>query len=111
MISSGFGRVVSVSGQNYLLTGSVTTAARNAVVTVASKTLADELAGTGVTLNVVDPGPVRPEPSPEVAPASPGDSRAEDVAAVVLFLASRAAGAVSGESVSVGHKVRGIVGY
>lgn len=44
------------------------------------------------------------EPSPEVAPARGGESSPAQIA----FLASDAAAAVSGESISTGHKVCGI---
>lgn len=108
MTAAGSGRVVNVSGQNAYLTGSITGSVRNAAVIIASKALADSVAGTGVTVNVVNPGVVTSEPAVEVAAATPGESSPEQVAALVTFLASRAAGAVSGESISVGHRVRGV---
>ena len=111
MQEAGHGRVVQVSGQNVYLTASVTATTRNAAVTTATKTLADRAAGTGVSLNVVDPGLVTDDPSDEVRPAQPGDSTPDEVAALIVFLCSRAGGAISGESVSVGHRVRGVVGY
>ena len=111
MVAAGFGRVVNVSGQNAYLTGSLTGSVRNAAVIIASKALADSVAGTGVTVNVVNPGVVTPEPATEVAAGAPGESSPEQVAALVTFLASRSAGAISGESISVGHRVRGVSAF
>lgn len=111
MVAAGFGRVVNVSGQNAYLTGSITGSVRNAAVIVASKALADSVAGTGVTVNVVNPGVVTTDPAAEVAAGAPGESSPEQVAALVTFLTSRAAGAVSGESISVGHRVRGVSAF
>lgn len=108
MRSAGYGRIVNVNGQNAFLSGSITAAARNGVVQLAAKSLADALAGTGVTVNTVNPGIVTAHPSAEVAPARPGDSSPEQVAALVVFLASEIAGAISGETVAVGHRVRGV---
>ncbi|CAN5207442.1 SDR family oxidoreductase [soil metagenome] len=108
MQAQGYGRVVNVSGQNGYLTGSVTGSVRNSAVMVISKNLADSLAGTGVTVNVVNPGRVTEEPSSEVRVGAGGESSPVQVAALVAFLASEAAGAISGESIAVGHRVRGV---
>lgn len=107
MREAGYGRVVNVSGQNARLTIGVTPSTRNAAVSTISKSLADSLAGTGVTINVVDPGLVTDEPSTEVRLARGGDSTPQQVAALIVFLASEAAGAISGETVAVGHRALG----
>ncbi|NQX28209.1 SDR family oxidoreductase [Microbacteriaceae bacterium VKM Ac-2854] len=108
MRAAGYGRIVNVNGQNAFLSGSITAAARNGVVQLAAKGLADALAGSGVTVNSVNPGVVTEHPSVEVAPARPGESSPEQVAALVVFLASEIAGAISGETVAIGHRVRGV---
>ncbi|WP_306231138.1 SDR family NAD(P)-dependent oxidoreductase [Agrococcus beijingensis] len=108
MREAGFGRIVAISGQNALLTGNITGAVRNAALIIAAKSLADELAGSGVAVNVVNPGPVSEQPSSEVAAGKPGESSPQQIAALVAFLASPVA-AVSGESIAIGHKVRGSV--
>ncbi len=108
MLAQGFGRVINVSGQNAFLTGSITGSVRNTAVIVISKNLADSLAGTGVTVNVVNPGKVVESPSAEVAKAAGGESSPAQIAAAVTFLASDAAGAISGESIALGHRVRGV---
>ncbi|GLI26919.1 dehydrogenase [Agromyces rhizosphaerae] len=108
MRAAGHGRIVQVSGQNAQFTASVTSSARNAVVSVASKTIADELAGTGVTVNVVDPGLITDTPSTAVQPARAGESTPQQVAAAVVFLASEQAAAISGVSLAVGHRAYGV---
>jgi NAD(P)-dependent dehydrogenase (short-subunit alcohol dehydrogenase family) len=107
MRAAGFGRIVNVSGQNAYLTATLTGAVRNSAVIVLSKGLADSLAGTGVTVNVVNPGIVTETPSPTVEVGRGGDSTPAQVAALVTFLASAPAAAISGESIAVGHRVLG----
>ena len=111
MVEAGWGRVVHVSGQNAYLTTNITGAVRNGAVGILGKALADQVAGSGVTVNVVHPGIVAPDAVAEVEVGAGGQSTPEQVAAVVTFLCSQAAGAVSGESVSVGHRVRGVSAY
>ncbi|MGM1030060.1 MAG: SDR family oxidoreductase [Actinomycetota bacterium] len=108
MRTAGYGRIVGLSGQNALLTGNITAAVRNAALIIAAQSLADDLAGTGVAVNVVNPGPVTPTPQTEVAPGKPGESTPEQVAFAVLPLLSPRS-AISAESIAVGHKVRGAV--
>ncbi|KQP01353.1 SDR family NAD(P)-dependent oxidoreductase [Leifsonia sp. Leaf264] len=108
MTDAGSGRIVGVSGQNAHLTGSITGSIRNAALIIAAKNLADSVAGTGVTVNVVNPGPVTTEPASVVAPGKPGESSPVDVASLIAFLVSPVAGAISGESIAVGHRVRGV---
>ncbi|CAN5538039.1 SDR family oxidoreductase [soil metagenome] len=108
MKEAGFGRVINVSGQNAFLTGSVTGSVRNSATIVMSKNLADLFVGTGVTVNVVNPGFVVPEPSTAVQVGRAGETTPAQVAALVTYLASAQAAAVSGESIAVGHRVLGV---
>jgi len=107
MRAAGYGRIVGISGQNAFLTGNLAGSVRNAALIIAAKNLADALAGTGVTINAVSPGTVVEEPSPEVGIAKGGQSRPTDIAALTAFLLSPLAGAISGESIAVGHRVLG----
>ena len=108
LTAQGYGRVVGLSGQNALLTGDLRGSVRNAALILAAENLADSVAGTGVTVNVVNPGMVTDEPAVEVAAGRPGESSPTQIADLVAFLVSPLAGAISGESIAVGHRVRGI---
>jgi NAD(P)-dependent dehydrogenase (short-subunit alcohol dehydrogenase family) len=109
MVSAGYGRVVGISGQIAYTTGNITGSIRNAALNIASKNLADQVAGSGVTVNTVNPGNVLDEPSASVEPGRAGQSSPQQIADLVAFLISPLAGAVSGENISVGHKVRGVI--
>lgn len=99
---AGFGRIVGISGQNSYLTGSITGAARNAALIVVAK----NPAGTGVLVNTVNPGGVTAVPSADVQIERAGESTPQQIADIVALLASPLA-ATSGESIAVGHRVRG----
>lgn len=80
MVAAGFGRVVNVSGQNAYLTASITGSVRNAAVVIASKALADSVAGTGVTVTASTRGwsrLTRPPSSRPGPPASRPRSRSQ----------------------------------
>ena len=108
MTRAGYGRIVGVSGQNAFLTGNITGSVRNAALIIAAKNLADSVAGSGVTVNTVSPGTVSASPTSDVELGSGGESSPEQIADLVAFLASPRAGAVSGESIAIGHRVRGV---
>lgn len=108
MREQGAGRLVGISGQNALLTANLRGAVRNAALNVAAKSLADEYAGTGVTVNTVNPGVVADDPVAEVTPGWGGQSSPAQIADLVAFLVSPRAAAISGESIAVGHRVRGV---
>ena len=108
MTDSSYGRIVGVAGQNAFVTGNVAGSVRNAALIIAAKNLADSVAGTGVTVNTVSPGTVREEPTRQVQSAQAGETRPSEVAALIAFLVSPIAGAISGESIAVGHRVRGV---
>jgi NAD(P)-dependent dehydrogenase (short-subunit alcohol dehydrogenase family) len=108
MVRTGYGRIVGVSGQNAFLTGNVTGSVRNAALIIAAKNLADAVAGTGVTINTVSPGTVSTSPAAEVEPGRGGESSPEQIADLIAFLVSPRAAAVSGESIAIGHRVRGV---
>tara|TARA_B100000513_G_scaffold194076_1_gene122339 strand:+ start:924 stop:1637 length:714 start_codon:yes stop_codon:yes gene_type:complete len=109
MTSAGFGRIVGVSGQIARMTTTLAGSVRNGTLNTIAKTLADSAAGTGVTINVVNPGPVLDEtqhPAPERG--RPGESSYAEVASLIVFLTSVAAGGVSGEEIATGHKLLGV---
>lgn len=108
MREAGYGRIVGISGQLARMTGNVTAAVRNAALNVAAKTLADSVAGTGITVNTVNPGNVVAEPNPEIKAGKPGQSTPEDTANLVAFLVSPLTSGISGEAIAVGHRLKGV---
>jgi NAD(P)-dependent dehydrogenase (short-subunit alcohol dehydrogenase family) len=110
MRKAGFGRIVGISGQNAFVTGNITGSIRNAALIIAAKNLADELAGAGVAVTTVNPGIVSEHPAREVAAGRAGESSPAQIADLVTFLISPRA-AVTGESIAVGHRVRGVVSF
>ncbi|RXZ50051.1 SDR family oxidoreductase [Agromyces binzhouensis] len=108
MTAAEYGRIVGVSGQNAFVTGNITGAVRNAALNVIAKNLADAAAGSGVTVNTVNPGLVTPEPSADVEVGKGGESSPTQIADLVAFLISPLS-ALSGEAIAVGHRVRGVI--
>ncbi|WEO75954.1 SDR family NAD(P)-dependent oxidoreductase [Cryobacterium sp. SO2] len=108
MLAAGYGRIVGISGQNAFITGNVTGAVRNAALNITAKNLADEIAGSGVTINTVNPALVTEEPATVVADGRGGESSPAQIADLVAFLISPLS-AVSGESIAVGHRIRGVL--
>ena len=110
MRAAGYGRIVVISGQNAFMTGSIAGSVRNAATIVVAKNLADELAGTGVTVNTVNPSIVTDDPVREVEPGRGGESSPAQIADLVAFLASPLS-VVSGESIAIGHRIRGVTSF
>jgi len=103
------GRIVFINGQGATLTGNIATSLRNRAVMTISKNLADAAAGTGLTVNVVNPGHVTDTPTAQPTRGASPDVTPAQVAAVVVFLASQPASGISGEEVAVGHRAFGII--
>jgi NAD(P)-dependent dehydrogenase (short-subunit alcohol dehydrogenase family) len=132
MVERGWGRIVNVGGLAARQTGNVVGSVRNVAVAAVTKNLADELGPRGVNVTVVHPGMTRTERTPE-AMAAMARSRgttveeleralagavsigrlvtAQEVAAVVAFLASPKSVALNGDSVVVSGGARGSVYY
>ncbi|KAJ3690447.1 hypothetical protein LUZ61_019611 [Rhynchospora tenuis] len=110
---NGWGRIVTFSSSivGTLLPGYAAYTATNAAVETMTRILAKELQGTGVTANVVAPGPVKTELFfagkdeefvKRVAEMSSGRiAETKDIAPVVGFLVSEAAGWVNGQVIRV----------
>ena len=132
MRAAGWGRIVNVSGLATRSTGSVTGTVRNVAVAALTKNLADELGRDGINVNVVHPGVTVTEHTPEMLAgraaragvsvaeverqlsASVGIGRlvtADEVAAVVTFLASPKSVAVNGDAIVVSGGAVGRIYY
>lgn len=102
-------QIVGISGQNASITGNLRGSVRNAALITVAKNLADAVAGSGVTINTVNPGTVvNRDPERDIPPARGGESTPDDTANLIAYLVSPLGGAISGESIAVGHRVRGV---
>jgi NAD(P)-dependent dehydrogenase (short-subunit alcohol dehydrogenase family) len=132
MRAAGWGRIVNISGLAARSTGSVTGTVRNVAVAALTKNLADELGRDGINVTVVHPGVTVTERTPEILTgraaragvsvaeverqlnASVGIGRlvtADEVAAVVTFLASPKSVAVNGDAIVVSGGAVGRIYY
>ena len=123
MRSSGWGRIVNISGLAARQTGNTVGSIRNVAVAALTKNMADELGPAGINVTVVHPGTTRTERtaplvaakaaargvSPDVIEAemAAGNSirhlvEAGQVADVVVFLCSPRSRAINGDAIAVG---------
>jgi NAD(P)-dependent dehydrogenase (short-subunit alcohol dehydrogenase family) len=132
MVELGWGRIINISGLAARQAGTVVGSVRNAAVAAMTKNLADELGPSGINVTVVHPGMTRTERTPQTLAAmaaargvSVSDAEAalsagiaigrmvtaEEVAAVVTFLASPLSVAITGDAVAAGGGTRGPIYY
>jgi NAD(P)-dependent dehydrogenase (short-subunit alcohol dehydrogenase family) len=132
MAERGWGRIVNVSGLAARQTGSVVGSVRNVAVAAMTKNLADEYGPQGVNVTVVHPAMTRTERTSDTLAAmaaardlSPQEVEesiargitigrmvtAEEVAAVIVFLASPRSVAITGDAIAAGGGVRGAIHY
>jgi NAD(P)-dependent dehydrogenase (short-subunit alcohol dehydrogenase family) len=132
MIKQGSGRIVNVSGLGAKHVGTTIGSIRNVGVAALTKNLADELAPHGIQALCVHPGLVRTEATPgvvaarakaqgvseaEVEKAMAGRNlirhlvTAEEIADVVVFLASPRAIAINGDAIPAGGGTPGAIFY
>jgi NAD(P)-dependent dehydrogenase (short-subunit alcohol dehydrogenase family) len=129
MVAQGWGRIVLISGLATRTVTGVSGGLRNAAVTNLGAVLASELGPHGITVNTIQPGAIETETLEErlrtmaerqgmsaerlreqVARANAIQRivTADEVAEVVVFLASPRAAAVTGESIAVSGGSRSI---
>ena len=108
MKKQGYGRIIALSGKNSYVTDSTTASARNATLNVIVKNLADQNAGSGITVNAISPGFVIEDPSAGIDRAD-GQTSLREVADTIVFLLSPKMASISGEIISVGHKSKGVI--
>lgn len=132
LIANGWGRIINISGLAARQTGTIPGSARNVAVAALTKNLADELGPKGINVTVVHPGVTRTERTAEtVARKAQADGispteaekalfggnligrivEAEEVAAVVTFLASPRSVAINGDAIAVGGGAPRVINY
>jgi NAD(P)-dependent dehydrogenase (short-subunit alcohol dehydrogenase family) len=132
MAAQGWGRIINVDGLGARSTGNVVTSMRNAAVAALTKNASDELGRSGINVTGVSPGLVRTEATPRVLSEQATrqgisidqlESRigaayaigrmvtADEVAAVVTWLASPHSVAVTGDVIACGGGVKGPIYY
>lgn len=132
LMANGWGRIVNISGLGARFASSIVGSVRNAGVAAFTKALADELGSYGINVTVVHPGQTRTERTASSIAAhavNRGISEAEaerdlyggsligriveadEIAAVVTFLASPRSVAITGDAIAVGGGVRGAIHY
>lgn len=123
LVANGWGRIINISGLAARQTGTIPGSVRNVAVAALTKGLADELGPKGVNVTVVHPGATRTErtadaiqrradadgtSAEQAEKALYGSSligrivEAEEVAAVVTFLASPRSVAINGDAIAAG---------
>ena len=132
MIAGGWGRIINVSGLAARNAGSVVGSIRNVSVAAMTKNIADELGRHGVNVTVVHPGLTRTEATAGVVAATADREgvepaaverrlaagsaigrliNADEVAAVIAFLASPLSVAINGDAVACGGGVPRAIHY
>jgi len=132
MQRQGGGRIVNISGLAARQTGNIVGTIRNVGVAALTKTLADELGPHHIAVICVHPGLTRTEKTPDVvarqaaaACIAPEEMEkriasrnlirrmvaAEDIAALVAFLASPKAIAINGDCIAAGGGAPGAIYY
>lgn len=129
MTSSGWGRIINLSGLAARSGGSTIGSMRNAAVVALTKTLADELGPSGVNVTAIHPGPTRTErtearllddakklgisleEATELMAKRNSIHRiidASDIANVIAFLASPKSVSITGDAIATGGGGSGI---
>ena len=132
MIKQKSGRIINVSGLAARNTGTIIGSMRNVAVAALTKNLADELSPHGIAAICVHPGLTRTEKTPGVVaaqakaqgvPEAEIEARmagrnlsrklitAEDIASVVVFLASPRSVAINGDVIAAGGGSPGSIHY
>jgi NAD(P)-dependent dehydrogenase (short-subunit alcohol dehydrogenase family) len=109
MRSSGWGRIINISGLAARQSGSIIGSVRNVSVAALTKNLADEWGPHGINVTVVHPGMTVTESTTEAqaARAAAGNVvqraiTAQHIADVVAFLASPRSIAINGDAIAAG---------
>jgi NAD(P)-dependent dehydrogenase (short-subunit alcohol dehydrogenase family) len=105
MRERGWGRIINIGGLSGRRSGNIS-GLRNAAIVHLTKTLADQLGGHGITVNLVHPGATRTERTGEETVRRAAESNAirrivdaQEIGQVVTFLASSRAASITGVAI------------
>lgn len=123
LVANGWGRIINISGLAARQSGTIPGSTRNVAIAALTKGLADELGPQGVNVTVLHPGATRTEKTADtIARKAAADAisledaektlfgqsligrivEADEVAAVVTFLASPRSVAINGDAIAAG---------
>jgi NAD(P)-dependent dehydrogenase (short-subunit alcohol dehydrogenase family) len=123
LVANGWGRIINISGLAARQSGTIPGSTRNVAIAALTKNLPDELGPQGVNVTVLHPGATRTEKTADtIAQKAAADAisledaekalfgqsligrivEAEEVAAVVTFLASPRSVAINGDAIAAG---------
>jgi NAD(P)-dependent dehydrogenase (short-subunit alcohol dehydrogenase family) len=104
MQQRGWGRIINIGGLSGRRSGNIS-GLRNAAIVHLTKTLADQLGGHGITVNLVHPGTTRTERTSEETERRAASNAirrivdAQEIGQVVTFLASTKAASITGVAI------------
>lgn len=132
LVANGWGRIINISGLAARQTTTIPGSTRNVAVAALTKALADELGPRGVNVTVVHPGATRTEKTAALIAAratadgiSPGEAEkalfganligrivdADEIGAIVAFLASPRSDAINGDAIAAGGGTPRVIHY
>jgi len=104
MQQRGWGRIINIGGLSGRRSGNIS-GLRNAAIVHLTKTLADQLGGRGITVNLIHPGTTRTERTGEETERRAASNAirrivdAQEIGQVVTFLASTKAASITGVAI------------
>jgi NAD(P)-dependent dehydrogenase (short-subunit alcohol dehydrogenase family) len=118
LVEQGWGRIINIGGLAARRTGHYVASVRNAGVSAITKNLADELGSRGINVNAISPGATRTERTDAASAERAGKNttigrivEAEEIAWLVLFLASPKSAAINGETIAAGGGSPGVINF
>jgi NAD(P)-dependent dehydrogenase (short-subunit alcohol dehydrogenase family) len=117
MAAGGWGRIVNIGGLTAYNTANMLSSMRVIAVGSLTKSLADQLGPSGITVNLVHPARTRTERISDEEAARPFGNvigrmvGAEEIAWLVAFLCSPKSAAITGESIGCGGGIPGTIRY
>jgi NAD(P)-dependent dehydrogenase (short-subunit alcohol dehydrogenase family) len=117
-LAQGWGRIINIGGVTARRTGHYVASIRNAGVSALTKNLADELGPRGINVNAINPAATRTERTDVALAERVGRNtsigrivEAEEIAWLVVFLASPKSAAINGATIAAGGGTPGVIDY